>query len=68
MDIVQDFYDRMASSYDMLFKDWTVETRDQARILDGMLENWDLKENPTFWTAPAELEHRPSDLRSWAIM
>lgn len=36
MDIVQDFYDRMASSYDMLFKDWTVETRDQARILDGM--------------------------------
>lgn len=40
MDIVQTFYDDLASSYDRLFKDWTAETRDQACILDRLFEEF----------------------------
>lgn len=34
MDIIQSFYDSMASHYDKLFLDWQAATREQARILD----------------------------------
>lgn len=40
MDIVQDFYDSMASSYDMLFKNWTEESREQALILDRLFHDF----------------------------
>lgn len=36
MDIVQDFYDRMAPGYDRLFQDWTRETRSQALLLEQL--------------------------------
>lgn len=36
MDIVQDFYDRMAPGYDRLFQDWTRETRRQALLLERL--------------------------------
>lgn len=34
MDIVQTFYDNLASQYDQLFQDWQTTTREQAVILD----------------------------------
>ena len=34
MNIIQTFYDEMASSYDKLFLDWKAATREQAVILD----------------------------------
>ena len=34
MDIVQTFYDNMASQYDKLFSDWRASTVEQAEILD----------------------------------
>ena len=34
MDIVQTFYDNLASQYDQLFQDWQTTTREQAAILD----------------------------------
>jgi len=34
MDIVQSFYDNMASQYDKLFSDWQASTQEQALILD----------------------------------
>ena len=34
MDIVQTFYDNLASQYDKLFSDWQAATREQAEILD----------------------------------
>ena len=37
MDIVQTFYDSMASQYDKLFQDWQTTTREQAVILDNLL-------------------------------
>lgn len=37
MDIVQTFYDNMASQYDKLFQDWKETTREQAVILDNIL-------------------------------
>ena len=36
MDIVQTFYDNMASQYDKLFLDWQSTTREQAVILDRL--------------------------------
>ena len=36
MDIVQSFYDNMASHYDKLFQDWHAATREQALILDKL--------------------------------
>ena len=34
MDIVQTFYDDMATQYDKLFLNWQATTREQAVILD----------------------------------
>lgn len=34
MDIVQTFYDNLASQYDQLFQDWQTTTREQAAILN----------------------------------
>jgi len=34
MDIVQNFYDNLASQYDKLFQDWHSTTVEQAAILD----------------------------------
>ena len=34
MNIVQSFYDNMASQYDKLFLDWNAATKEQAVILD----------------------------------
>jgi len=36
MDIIQTFYDNMASQYDKLFLDWQATTREQAAILDKL--------------------------------
>ena len=38
MDIVQTFYDNMASQYDKLFSDWHVSTHEQALILQKLFE------------------------------
>ena len=37
MNIVQEFYDKLASQYDKLFLDWQSETREQALILDKLI-------------------------------
>lgn len=42
MDIVQDFYDSMASSYDRLFEDWTEESHRQAVTLDRLFRDFSL--------------------------
>ena len=39
MDIIQTFYDRMASHYDKLFLDWKATTHEQAMILDRIFRN-----------------------------
>ena len=36
MDIIQNFYDTMASQYDKLFLDWHDDKRKQAALLDGI--------------------------------
>ncbi len=36
MDIVQNFYDNLASQYDKLFEDWNTTTKEQALILDKL--------------------------------
>ena len=36
MDIIQTFYDNMASSYDKLFLDWQATTKEQAVLLDNL--------------------------------
>ena len=36
MDIIQTFYDNMASQYEKLFLDWQAATREQAEILDKL--------------------------------
>ena len=36
MDIIQAFYDNLATQYDKLFQDWQSTTREQALILDGL--------------------------------
>lgn len=38
MNIVQTFYDNMASQYDKLFFDWQATTREQAAILDKLFK------------------------------
>ena len=35
MDIIQTFYDDLATQYDKLFLDWTATTREQAALLDA---------------------------------
>lgn len=39
MDIVQNFYDNMATSYHKLFQDWQASTSEQAVILDNIFKN-----------------------------
>ena len=36
MDIIQTFYDDLATQYDKLFLDWTATTKEQAALLDGL--------------------------------
>lgn len=36
MDIIQTFYDKLATQYDKLFLDWDNTTKDQAKILDNI--------------------------------
>jgi len=38
MDIIQTFYDNLASQYDKLFFDWQSETREQAEILSKLFQ------------------------------
>ena len=38
MDIIQTFYDNMATHYDKLFLDWAATTREQARILESLFQ------------------------------
>lgn len=40
MNIIQSFYDNMASHYDKLFLDWTETTREQAGILDNIFAQY----------------------------
>ncbi len=40
MDIIQSFYDKMASQYDKLFLDWEAATREQAAILDKIFHDF----------------------------
>ena len=39
MDIIQTFYDNLASQYDKLFLDWQASTKEQAEILDRIFSN-----------------------------
>lgn len=39
MDIIQTFYDDLASQYDKLFFDWQATTKEQACILDGIFRS-----------------------------
>ena len=41
MDIIQAFYDSLASQYDKLFLDWQATTREQAVILNKLFEEKD---------------------------
>lgn len=41
MDIVQTFYDNLASQYDKLFSDWQATTREQAVLLDKLFREND---------------------------
>ncbi len=45
MNIVQTFYDDMASQYDKLFQDWQAETREQAVILDRIFSGFGFGRN-----------------------
>ena len=40
MNIIQSFYNNMASHYDKLFLDWNETTREQAEILDRIFEKY----------------------------
>lgn len=40
MNIVQTFYDRLASQYDKLFYDWNASTQEQAVILDRLFKKY----------------------------
>lgn len=40
MDIIQTFYDGMASQYDKLFQDWRAATREQAAILNNLFNEF----------------------------
>ena len=40
MNIIQSFYDNMASHYDKLFLEWTETTREQAGILDNIFAQY----------------------------
>ncbi len=39
MDIIQSFYDNLASQYDKLFLDWQATTKEQALILDKLFKD-----------------------------
>lgn len=39
MDITQSFYDEMATQYEKLFLDWQSTTREQARLLDAIIND-----------------------------
>ena len=39
MDIIQTFYDNLASQYDKLFSDWQATTHEQAKILDTIIRD-----------------------------
>ena len=39
MDIIQNFYDHMAASYDKLFLDWHAATQEQAAVLDRIFSD-----------------------------
>ena len=39
MDIIQSFYDNLASQYDKLFLDWQATTKEQALILDELFKH-----------------------------
>jgi SAM-dependent methyltransferase len=39
MDIIQNFYDNLATQYDKLFRDWKAATREQAVILDRIFRS-----------------------------
>ena len=39
MDIIQTFYDNLASQYDKLFLDWQATTKEQSLILDKLFKN-----------------------------
>ena len=45
MDIIQSFYDKMASQYDKLFLDWEAATREQAAILDRIFHDFGFDRN-----------------------
>lgn len=39
MDIIQTFYDNLATQYDKLFQDWEETTKEQALILDKIFKD-----------------------------
>lgn len=47
MNIIQSFYDNMASQYDKLFLDWQATTQEQAVILNKLLEENGFKKDAT---------------------
>ena len=65
MDIVQSFYDSMASHYDKLFQDWQAATREQALILDRLSGKTESKNPPLCWIVPVASAPRPSGWPLW---
>lgn len=47
MNIIQSFYDNMASEYDKLFLDWQAATREQALILDRLFSEYGFDKTAT---------------------
>ena len=45
MDIIQTFYDNMASQYDKLFMDWNATTQEQAVLLNRIFNNYGFNTN-----------------------
>ena len=45
MDIIQSFYDHLATQYDQLFQDWQATTKEQAMILDRLFTKYGFDKN-----------------------
>ena len=60
MDIIQTFYDNMASQYDKLFMDWNATTQEQVVLLNRTLIIMATTPMPIFLTVPVGSEHRQS--------
>ena len=68
MDIVQSFYDNIATQYDKLFADWQATTREQALILQRIFAAHGYDQSARLLDCAAASARRPSAWRRWAMM